>query len=256
MQLFSNKFTRGLLSLLRDLAIDAKYHGSNRYCPTCGKHSRAFLPAGLIPRKDASCPFCGALERHRLLCLFLQKNPSMLEGRPRTLHVAPEPCLEPIFRSRLGERYLTADLFNPKAMERMDICDIHHVEESFGAIYCSHVLEHVPDDRRAIREFFRILKGDGWAILNVPIMRDSTYEDPSIVDPKEREKAFGQVDHVRVYGSDYIDRLREAGFFVKVIKVSDLANKEQAEKMGLTQASGEIFFCVKQPRDHQTYLKT
>ena len=107
------------------------------------------------------------------------------------------------------------------------------------------MLEHVIDDRKAMQEFFRILKNNGWAILLVPIGREKTFEDPSIVDPKDRLKYFGQKDHVRIYGYDYVDRLKETGFNVEVIKVSDLVKNNEAERMGLTSSSGEIYFCTK-----------
>jgi SAM-dependent methyltransferase len=161
------------------------------------------------------------------------------------LHVAPELCFEPKLKQSLGENYLTADLFHPRAMIKMDITNIEYPPESFDVIYCSHVLEHVQDDRKAMREFHRTLKSDGWAILNVPINAEQTFEDPTITDPNERLKAFGQEDHVRRYGPDYADRLRESGFKVEIIRVNDLVNGDEANRMGLTPASGEIYFCTK-----------
>jgi ubiquinone/menaquinone biosynthesis C-methylase UbiE len=130
-------------------------------------------------------------------------------------------------------------------MIKMDICDIQYPDRSFDVIYCSHVLEHVLDDKRAMREFFRVLNSNGWAILNVPISSEKTFEDSSIVDPKERLKAFGQEDHVRNYGPDYVERLRDSGFTVETTKVADLASSDEAVRMGLTQASGEIYYCTK-----------
>jgi SAM-dependent methyltransferase len=178
--------------------------------------------------------------------LFFQKNTDLFDGKTKKmLHVAPESCFEPIFKDQLGGNYLTADLLNPRAMVKMDICDIQYPEGSFDVIYCSHVLEHIINDKQAMREFFRVLKSNGWAILNVPITRETTFEDSSIVDPEERLKAFGQEDHVRRYGQDYVERLRDSGFTVKITKVGNLANSDEAARMGLTQASGEIYFCTK-----------
>ncbi|MGD1908762.1 MAG: class I SAM-dependent methyltransferase [Leptolyngbyaceae cyanobacterium] len=197
-------------------------------------------------RKDAQCSHCGALERHRLLWLFLKEKTNLFDGHSqKMLHVAPESCFESKFKKILGSNYLTADLFS-RAMVTMDICNIQYPDQSFDAIYCNHVLEHVIDDRKAIREFFRVLRNDGWAILNVPIMREKTFEDSSIINPKERLKVFGQEDHVRCYGLDYVERLRDSGFSVEVINASDLVDDNDAEKMGLTSASGEIFYCTKQ----------
>lgn len=161
------------------------------------------------------------------------------------LHVAPEPCFKQRFETWLNDDYITADLSDPHAMVKMDICDIQYPDDSFDVIYCSHVLEHVQDDKKAIREFFRVLANGGWAILLVPIYCDKTFEDPSIKDPAERLKVFGQEDHVRRYGPDYADRLREAGFAVEVTKVGDLFNRHEVEMMGLTPASGDIYYCSK-----------
>ncbi|MCI5120448.1 MAG: methyltransferase domain-containing protein [Candidatus Electrothrix sp. AUS4] len=237
---------------LRNAVTSVQYHGNERYCPVCGKKSSHFRPFGVVPREDAQCAHCGSLERHRLLCLFFQKKPNLLSGKTKMLHVAPEPCFESIFKKQLGRSYLTADLFNPNAIVKMDICDIQYPENSFDAIYCSHVLEHVPDDKQAMREFFRVLNTNGWAILTVPITREKTFEDPSIVDPEERLKAFGQEDHVRCYGQDYVERLRDSGFYVEIITVDDLANSDELVRMGLKRgASGEIYFCTKQHSGEQ-----
>jgi ubiquinone/menaquinone biosynthesis C-methylase UbiE len=130
-------------------------------------------------------------------------------------------------------------------MVKMDITNIEYDNQSFDVIYCGHVLEHVQDDRRAMREFHRVLRRNGWAILLVPITAEETFEDPSIVDPKQRLEAFGQEDHVRRYGPDYIDRLCEAGFKVDVAKVEDLVDKDDAIRMGFNSASGEIYYCTK-----------
>ncbi len=232
---------------LRDTLRTISYkYGKKRWCPICGKFSRKFRPFGIVPREDAQCPHCGSLERHRLVWLFIQKRTNFFDGIPKKmLHVAPEPCLEPKFKKYLGDNYLSADLYNPKAMVKMDITNIQYPDESFDIIYCSHVLEHVQDDKRAMREFFRVLKSNGWAILLVPITSERTIEDPSITDPQERLKVFGQEDHVRRYGPDYVDRLREAGFTVEVTQVCDLVDDKGATKMGLTSASGEIYYCTK-----------
>ena len=222
------------------------YYRKGRFCPVCGKSSRRFKQFGVVPREDAQCVHCGALERHRLLWLFIQKKTNLFDGiSKKMLHVAPESCFEPRFKERLGDNYLTADLFNPRAMVKMDITDIQYADQLFDVIYCSHVLEHVQDDKRAMREFFRVLKNNGWAIVLVPITSEQTFEDPSIIEPKERLRVFGQEDHVRLYGPDYADRLREAGFTVEITKICDLVNGKEAVEMGLTPASGEIYYCTK-----------
>jgi SAM-dependent methyltransferase len=201
---------------------------------------------GWVPREDARCVHCGALERHRFLWFYVINKTNLFDGKPKKmLHVAPETCLEPLFKERLGDKYLTADLANPCAMIKIDITNIKYADESFDVIYCSHVLEHVQDDKKAMREFYRVLKRKGWAILLVPITAEKTFEDPSIVEPQDRLRVFGEKDHVRNYGPDYVDRLREAGFSVEVAQVMDLVKSDEAIRMGLTPASGEIYYCTK-----------
>jgi SAM-dependent methyltransferase len=238
---------RPLLSA-REALYGAWYSGTGRWCPVCCRSSRRFLTYGLVPREDAECPQCGALERHRFVWIYFSRRTDLFDGRAkRVLHVAPERCFEDRLRRRLGSGYVTADLLDPHAMEQMDITDIHHPDESFDVIYCSHVLEHVPDDRRAMSELHRVLKPEGWAVLLVPVTVDKTVEDPTITDPAERERLFGQHDHVRRYGPDYVDRLREAGFEVKVTDVGDLVPREDLRPMGLTRSAAVIYECRRAP---------
>ena len=212
----------------------------------CGGSSREFLRFGADRREDAMCPRCGALERHRFVWRYFETKTDLFDGRPkRVLHVAPERCFTPRLRRRLGLGYTTADLRDPRAMLRMDITRIELPDGSFDVVYCSHVLEHVPDDRAALRELHRVLRPGGWAILLVPITAERTIEDPSVLDPLARLKTFGQRDHVRRYGPDFVDRLREAGFAVKVERVRDCFEPGAAIRMGLTPASGDIHHCVK-----------
>ncbi len=164
------------------------------------------------------------------------------------LHIAPEQSFQERLSKRIGVGYLTADLFNPAAMVKMDITNIQYPDNTFDVIYCSHVLEHVENDQKAMKEFYRTLQPNGWAVLLVPILEGPTYEDPSIIDPQERLKAFGQEDHVRKYGTDgvYLNRLKEAGFTVEVFEPSRFLDDEQIEKMGITDAAQEIYYCTKQ----------
>ena len=234
------------LRRLRDTIGAIPYYGKGQFCPVCEKSSRRFRPFGVVPRKDAQCIHCGALERHRLVWLYLLRKTDLFDGRKKAvLHVAPEPCFEAKLHQRLGDDYITADLSRPSARVKMDITRIEYPDESFDVVYCSHVLEHVDDDRKAMKEFFRTLKSDGWAILLVPITAEVTFEDPSVVTREDRLKVFGQEDHVRRYGPDYADRLREAGFNVQITKVSDLVQSDEVDRMGLTPASGEVYFCTK-----------
>ena len=231
---------------LRNLATRIPYWGDGRYCPVCSRPSRSFAKYGVVPRADAQCVWCGSLERHRLTWLYFRRMTDLFDGRPKTmLHVAPEPCFEGRLRDHLGDGYLTADLNDPQAMVRMDITNIQYRDESFDVVYCSHVLEHVPDDRRAMRELRRVLKTDGWAILLVPISVAETDEDALVIDPGERRRRFGQEDHVRSYGPDYALRLQDTGFNIRRTTASDLSSADEAIRMGLTRESGDIFYCTR-----------
>jgi len=218
--------------------------GNNRYCPICEKSSRKFGKHGIIPRLDVCCMHCESLERHRLVWMYLQRKTNLFDGFPKKmLHIAPESGLEKLFKIRLGDGYLSGDLNSPIAMIKIDITDINYSDNSFDVIYCSHVLEHVPKDRQAIGEFYRVLKLGGWALILVPITAEKTFEDTSVKTPEERLKIFGQKDHVRRYGPDFIQRLKEAGFKVSEIKSTDFLNEEEIKRMKI--GTGTIFLCKK-----------
>lgn len=160
------------------------------------------------------------------------------------LHIAPEECLEKKFKE-LIPGYVSMDKSSERATHQMDITDIRFGSQTFDFLYCSHVLEHVEDDLIAMREMFRVLKYGAFAIINVPIKGTKTYEDKRIIGQEERLKAFGQPDHVRIYGEDYIDRLQSVGFKVTEMKPLDILTTLKIKLMGITKASGSIFFCEK-----------
>lgn len=223
------------------------------YCPVCGKHSY-FKPYGNPPRLKAGCAHCGSSERHRLSWLFFKKRTNLFDQRQKKiLHIAAEPCFESRFKKIFGENYITADLYSPDAMVKMDITNIQYPERSFDVVICNHVLEHVSDDLKAMREFYRILKEDGWAVLLVPVAdMEKTYEDFTITTEVGRLKAFGQEDHVRKYGRDYTERLKSAGFKVSIIKNNELATSGEIKSMCLKEDNGiwgfletEIYYCTK-----------
>lgn len=189
----------------------------NRFeCPCCGGKFRAMLPAGLAKRPNARCPRCGSLERHRLIWLYLQRKTDLFVMSYKVLDVAPEEILQRKLRGTANLDYLSIDLESPLAMKKMDITQLALPDASFDVIFCNHVFEHIPADRQAMRELRRVLKPGGFAILQTPVdlNRAVTDEDPSISDPEERLSRFGQVDHIRVYGRDFFDRLRETGWTI------------------------------------------
>jgi SAM-dependent methyltransferase len=198
-----------------------QYIGSRVYCPCCGSHFRRFIPYNTgtpnDPRRNGWCPRCASLDRHRLLWLYLPNCTNIFRDRLRVLHFAPEPYFQKKLRASPNLDYTSADLNSSSAMVKLDITDIPYAENTFDVVLCSHVLEHIPDGHKAMSELYRILKPGGWALLLVPLdaERAETFEDPDVVDPKERTRLFGQFDHVRVYGRDFKDRLEHAGFTVR-----------------------------------------
>lgn len=234
------------LRVVRSIILNVPYYGWGRWCPVCEHTSRKFRRAGTIKRDDAKCIHCGSLERHRFVWLFFKNKTNLFDGRSKkVLHIAPEACFQKELKNELGDGYVTADLYDPHVMVQMDITNINFPDQAFDVIYCSHVLEHVKDDKKAMSEFHRILKDDGWAVLLVPITVINTFENSEIQSPSERKRVFGQEDHVRRYGLDFIDRLANSGFKVTTIKVSDMFMKKDAIRMGLTSETGDIYLCTK-----------
>jgi SAM-dependent methyltransferase len=213
--------------------LDEKIEPST--CPVCEAVAPFKTRKG---RKHAECPSCGAYERHRLLFHYLTHTEGLLAPGTRVLHFAANEGIEPQLRARDDLHYRTADLF-AKADLKLDLTDIDQPDASWDLVICYHVLEHVDDDREAMREIFRVLAPGGRAILQVPLQhgREATYEDPSITDPKQRLAHFGQEDHVRLYGTaDFRRRLEAAGFRVEAL---DYAATLPAETVRLHRMLGE-----------------
>jgi SAM-dependent methyltransferase len=212
-----------------------RFRGDRFECPCCGGRFSALRAAGRITRANALCPRCGSFERHRLVWLHLTRRTDLFAGPRRLLNVAPEQALQEKLRGLPHLDYLSIDLESPLAMRRMDLTRLDLPDASFDAILCNHVLEHVPDDRRAMRELYRVLKPGGWAILQTPVdmERTTTDEDPSVTEPKERLRRFGQADHVRTYGRDFFDRLRSAGWRVTQEEVPSLFTPAEIDRYAL-----------------------
>ncbi len=233
------------MSNLRKLAwslVALMMQGGRVECPCCGGRFRGFLPGGPDRRPNARCPRCGSLERHRMVWLWLQRSTDLLTARRRVLVVAPEEFLQDTLRARANLDYLSVDLESPLAMRRMDITRLELPDASRDAVFCSHVLEHIPDDRAAMRELLRVLAPGGWAVLQTPIdmARASTFEDPSATSPAERQRLFGQSDHVRVYGRDFFDRLRACGWDIECVAFGRVLGEDAARHFGLDPDEGLI----------------
>lgn len=214
----------------------------NKYTdPIDDKRFKSFLPYGYgKQRNNVLSPSTLSLERHRLLWLYLKNETDFFTAKKKLLHFAPEQAFYKRFKTMKNLDYITTDLNSPLADVKADICNLPFANNEFDIILCNHVLEHIPDDTKAMQELYRVLKPSGMAILQIPqdLNRAVTFEDNTITDKKERAKIFGQYDHVRVYGRDYFNKLRSIGFTVEEVDYTATLQKEEIKKYCL--ASGEI----------------
>ena len=220
----------------------------NKYTdPIDGKSFRSFLPYGYgKQRPNVLSPSTLSLERHRLLWLYLKNETDFFTSNKKVLHFAPEQAFYKRFRQLKNLDYTTTDLLSPLADVKADICNLPFKDNSYDVILCNHVLEHIPDDTKAMQELYRVLKPNGMAILQIPqdLNRANTFEDNTITDKKERAEIFGQYDHVRIYGRDYFDKLRSIGFKVDEVDYTAQLSSEKIDKYRL--AKGEIIpICYK-----------
>ncbi|NIJ54037.1 class I SAM-dependent methyltransferase [Dyadobacter arcticus] len=225
------------------------YIGNKVECPVCESHYRKFLPYGrnTSSRENALCPNCLSLERHRLMGLYLRRKTNFYSANLKVLHVAPEYCFIDRFEQMKNLDYITADIESPLAKVKMDIHEIPFPDNTFDVAFCNHVMEHVDDYILAMSELHRVLKPGGWALIQSPqdMKYDVTYEDASIIDPKEREKHFLQNDHLRLFGKNYGAELEKGGFNVLEDRfVMDELSAAEVKKYSLP---GEeiVYFCRK-----------
>ncbi|SFH89811.1 class I SAM-dependent methyltransferase [Halpernia frigidisoli] len=236
-----NKIPRPILinmSILARPLIILFFKGKNFTDPIDGNSYRKFMPYGYgKQRENALSPGTLSLERHRQMWLYLKNETDFFTKNYKVLHMAPEQSFFKRFRKMKNLDYLTADLFSPIVDVKADILDLPFENESFDVVFCNHVLEHIEDDRKAMSELFRVLKPGGWGIIQVPMKNslEKTYEDFTIKDPKERQKHFGQYDHVRWYGMDYFQRLECVGFKVDINYYSKKFSAEDRKRFALME---------------------
>ncbi|WP_425077746.1 class I SAM-dependent methyltransferase [Psychroserpens sp. S379A] len=215
--------------------------GENHTDPIDSKSFKTFLPYGYsTQRNNVLSPSTLSLERHRLLWLYLKNETDFFSAKNKVLHFAPEQCFLKRFKALKNIDYTTTDLLSPIADVKADICNLPFADNSYDVIFCNHVLEHIPDDTKAMQELYRVMKPGGFGVFQIPqdLNRETTFEDDSITDKKERDKIFGQYDHVRIYGRDYFDKLRRIGF--KVEEVDYTASLSDADIHKYCLAKGEI----------------
>ena len=248
-RLFLNFFPRTFLiraSLLFKPLFDIFFKGTKFTDPINNKSYSYFFPYGYNKqRKNALCPGTFSLERHRLLWLYLKKETDFFNSNNKILHFAPEQCFHK-FIKWFYKKYTSIDLNSPIVDIKADICNLPFNDNSYDYILCNHVLEHIYDDEKAMKEIFRVLNKNGIAILQVPIdIKSNLTQDGRDIDDKEvRSKLFGQYDHLRMYGLDYFKKLKKVGFNVKNIDYLSKLSKDEVEKFSLTNA-GTIPVCIK-----------
>jgi SAM-dependent methyltransferase len=226
--------------------ISIFYIGNKVECPICNGHFRKFLPYGNQGIDNRMCPKCLSLERHRLIWLFLNQKTDFFKAPLKVLHIAPEQPFLKRFKNLKNLEYTTADLLSPIADVKMDIREMPFADNTYDALICNHVLEHIDDELKATKEIYRVLKPGGWAILQVPLdaALEETFEDFSITSAKDREKHFGQYDHVRLYGQDYSKRLEKSGLKVFPDKLVEEIGEELADRFRLDKTE-LLYFCKK-----------
>ena len=232
-QVLLNLFPRPFLiriSLLLKPVLFLLYKGNTYKDPIDGKTFSKFLPYGYEKKRpNVLSPSTLSLERHRLLWLYLQNETEFFSKAQKVVHFAPEQAFYKRFRSLKHLDYTTTDLNSPIADVKADICHLPFETNTYDTVICNHVLEHIKDDTKALKEIYRVLKPKGMAILQIPqdLTREITFEDDSITGQKERAKIFGQYDHLRIYGLDFFDKLRSIGFEVKAVDLTaELTEKE------------------------------
>jgi SAM-dependent methyltransferase len=225
------------------------FKGDNVYCACCGSSFSAFAPFGVPRSPNRLCLQCDSLERHRLLWMFLEKRTDLFSSPYRLLHVAPERVFFHKFKKMRSISYYPVDLTPkeyPAGTKFLDLLDPGLPDHSFDAIICNHVFQYIVDDRKAIKNVYRMLAPGGWAILQVPIDwdREVSFEDYTITDPKERERVYGLSGHVRWYGRDYERKLKEMGFRVSMNDFISEFSPEETARYGFWKGE-KIFYCRK-----------
>ncbi|MDR2086246.1 MAG: class I SAM-dependent methyltransferase [Dysgonamonadaceae bacterium] len=249
-QLFFSEKQRIKNRLLFNQTISVFYRGNTCYCNCCGKSFRKFKPKGtaLTKRENAECPYCGSLERVRNLLFYIENETGLLTGKFRLLHFAPEWCLLPVFKKAANLDYITADINPDLADHVVDIMDIPFEDESFDYIICFHVLGHVPDEKKAIEEMYRVLKPEGTALIAtiIDLNNPHTFETDDADTPQKRLYYYSEPDLLRLHGTDFDQRLTQGGFKVEMIDYPSVLGEEIKRKYVLGDGKRELIFkCVK-----------
>ena len=239
------KQLKSLEPLLRPV-IRLFYSGDAVSCPICEKSYSKFIQLREEENSDQLCPYCSSIQRKRLLWLYLEKECGIHSEQLRVLDFTPHPTTAKRIRQNKNVDYLTTDYESKRWDQQYDITAIPEKDASFDLVMCYHILEHVPDDRKAMAELLRIVKANGRVLVQTPHRETPTAEDPSITDPAERLRLFGQDDHVRYYNrGDLVQRLKDAGFEVEELAYAQTFSAEEQGKLVLNEK--ELIFVCRKP---------
>ncbi|WP_405303702.1 class I SAM-dependent methyltransferase [Methanobrevibacter sp.] len=243
------------VDLVKFMMMNQYLDSNKNFCPICGNISE-FISFGKPERKNVRCTHCRSVERHRMVWLFFQKmfNKQLETKNMSVMHFAPEPAFYKYFSKFDNVDYYPVDL-EPESYERrnikirkaVDMQDIPFPDDKFDIIYASHVLEHVPDDIKAMKELYRVLKYGGSCVLLVPLRFSlkKTIEKEEYNTPELRIKHYGQANHLRRYGIDFKDRLESVGFKVTAFDEGDVVATDIERKFYRT-GRNRIFLCKKE----------
>jgi predicted SAM-dependent methyltransferase len=252
---FYRIFGRILLKIASQInkAGERLYEAKSIYeCPLCSKrmsewkqYHRPITPNTYRIERACICPHCRSFDRTRAIWLYFKKT-NILNSKLRFLHFAPESNLRKHLKKHLGKNYVTTDLKRKDVDVKSDMTNLVFADKSFDIIYCSHVLEHIKDDIKAMQELYRVLDFNGSAIIQVPVKGAVTFEDDTIISREDRDKYFGHFDHLRYYGRDIAERLRSCGFDVQEVIIPQVINLDdyQIERYNIRK-NERMFLCRK-----------
>ena len=230
----------GLEPVMRSI-YSVPFKGEGYHCPICNTNLKKWIP--INNASDNLCPACGSIARTRLMTSLLFDAPFYLEKQAwSVLHFSPSRPLKRLLRKYPKLDYVSTDYESQYEDRNYDITSIPEPDNRFDLIICFHVLEHIPDDRKAMEELYRIVKPGGTVLLQTPFQEGETYEDSNITSEVDREKHFGQKDHVRIYGlNDFVARLQNVGFKIDKQNAIDLIGEEKVNRLAIKGENVVVF---------------
>lgn len=218
----------------------------NKVCNLCGHRIKKFLSSGIDTklftelrvigggyRKNATCPYCKCLDRTRWVYQVLKEETDLFDAENTVLHFAPEKMIQEKLRRNKKCDYYPGDIVLKPGNHRIDVTDIPYRDAFFDYILINHVLEHVKNETQAFSELRRVIKPDGKLVLSFPVTLDAgTIEKDGVFNDEDRLKYYGQKDHVRLYGKDYIKRIENLGWEIQQYTPERMVDERQIEKYG------------------------